>query len=306
MRIPALRAAALSPASLRAHLAASPGPLKLTGLIEHWPALSWAADSVAGLRVSLGAGRLVEVELGRRGRGYLDKDWQRASMPLGIFLDAFVLASRAVLEEAEHTAYLAQSELADLDALAPQIPALEHYGAGPRGDVYRRTLWVGPPHSFTPFHRDPYIGIYSQVVGEKTFHLLPSSAAPHLSLSPHPLHRNTSTIPLPTSLVLPDDADTAASSCAAESPIAHEHAGGTAHAADPSGARVHAERARAEREFGADTMAGYTAALERAFALPGAGRTTLRPGESVLVPEGWWHAAEGGAGPGVGVGAWFR
>jgi lysine-specific demethylase 8 len=47
--------------------------------------------------------------------------------------------------------------------------------------------------------------------------------------------------------------------------------------------------------------------LAKAFAIEGACKVNLRAGESVLVPEGWWHSAEGGKdGPGVGVGAWFR
>lgn len=59
------------------------------------------------------------------------------------------------------TAYLAQSDLPSA-LVKSDVPDLPHFACGPRQEVYRRTLWVGPSGSFTPFHRDPYIGIYSQ------------------------------------------------------------------------------------------------------------------------------------------------
>lgn len=42
--------------------------------------------------------------------------------------------------------------------------------------------------------------------------------------------------------------------------------------------------------------------LESAFRMEGGCEVVLGAGESVLVPEGWWHSAEGLDGPGVGVG----
>lgn len=47
-------------------------------------------------------------------------------------------------------------------------------------------------------------------------------------------------------------------------------------------------------------------ALEEAAAMDGSCEVCLEAGDSLVVPEGWWHSAEGGDGPGVGVGAWFR
>jgi hypothetical protein len=59
--------------------------------------------------------------------------------------------------------YLAQSDLLDsAPQAAAQCPDLEHYLSGPRGDIFRRTIWIGPAGSWTPFHKDPYIGIYNQ------------------------------------------------------------------------------------------------------------------------------------------------
>jgi lysine-specific demethylase 8 len=59
--------------------------------------------------------------------------------------------------------YLAQSDLLDSSPQAmAHVPDLDHYLSGPRGDVFRRTIWIGPSGSWTPFHKDPYIGIYNQ------------------------------------------------------------------------------------------------------------------------------------------------
>jgi lysine-specific demethylase 8 len=52
-------------------------------------------------------------------------------------------------------------------------------------------------------------------------------------------------------------------------------------------------------------MERYRDRLKRAFDVDGACEVVLGEGESVLVPEGWWHSAEG-LSTGVGVNAWFR
>jgi lysine-specific demethylase 8 len=46
--------------------------------------------------------------------------------------------------------------------------------------------------------------------------------------------------------------------------------------------------------------------LDAAFDMPGACVADLAAGDSVLIPQGWWHSAEGGDGVGVGINAWFR
>jgi hypothetical protein len=136
----------------------------------------------------VGSDRIIEVELGRSGRGYLDPGYQRVSLPFGmshlwqtcyrppmyvmgaddiqgVFMDAFIfdlVPSTTPLSELP-TAYLAQSSLLnDIPELIQAVPELPHFKAGVKGEVWRRTLWVGPGGSFTPFHRDPYVGIYSQ------------------------------------------------------------------------------------------------------------------------------------------------
>lgn len=81
----------------------------------------------------------------------------------GLFLDAFILGKIPSADpEALPTAYLAQSDLLDDKKLADDVPPLDVFTAGPQGTIYRRTMWIGPGRSFTPFHKDPYIGLYTQ------------------------------------------------------------------------------------------------------------------------------------------------
>jgi hypothetical protein len=126
----------------------------------------------------------VDVEIGKRGKGYLDPDYQRVSMDfgeakspmyvwkvkaddvswIGLFLDAFILGKipSSTPASALPTGYLAQSDVMDNPTLIADVPNLPQYEAGSQKSLYRRTIWVGPKRSFTPFHKDPYVGIYSQ------------------------------------------------------------------------------------------------------------------------------------------------
>lgn len=74
-------------AALKTHLSgARPFPLHLQGLTENWPASSlWTIfDGLQSLRDSVGETREVDVELGKKGRGYLDPEYQRISMGFGM------------------------------------------------------------------------------------------------------------------------------------------------------------------------------------------------------------------------------
>lgn len=107
------------------------------------------------------------------------------------------------------------------------------------------------------------------MIGRKRFFVLPPEAAAELELSPEPRHKNTSTIPLPVSRLL-------------------------------------ASEAPSEPDIPYQTLERYRRVLKDLSEQPGACQAELGPGDSLLVPEGWWHSAEGEDGPGVGVNAWFR
>ncbi|KLT38530.1 Clavaminate synthase-like protein [Cutaneotrichosporon oleaginosum] len=258
----------MTAAALRAHVAAGGAPLRLPGLGWRVP---WDA-TLTGLRHAVGEHTAVDVELAPRGRGYTDPRWERVTMGFGLFLDAFVLRSIPAADPAALPAgYLAQAPLLDLPGLREALPPLEHY-RGPRGDVYGRTLWVGPRGSFTPFHRDPNVGLYSQIVGSKVFHLLP----PHVEMARSAVRANTATVPVSVRRIL-EGAE-----------VSGESEGeGEGEELEPQ------ERIR------------FRALLEEAFTHDGACEVRLGPGDSVLIPPGWWHSAEGES-IGVGVNAWFR
>ncbi|KIR55603.1 hypothetical protein I315_01476 [Cryptococcus gattii Ru294] len=194
-------------------------------------------------------------------------------MIVGLFLDAFIFNLIPSYSSAElPTAYIAQSDLLDsTPQLLDDIPALTHFYQGKEKSLYRRTIWIGPSGSFTPFHKDPYMGIYSQIVGRKRFHLLPPAASHYLDLSPIPRHANTSQIPVPVSRILSDG---------------------------PSNEDL--------RDLPQGTIQKCKEQLAKAFSIPGACQIDVAAGDSVFIPEGWWHTAEGVDGPGVGVNAWFR
>lgn len=75
----------LTRSALATHLGASPKPLHIgAALTAHWPArTSWRlSDGLAAIRAA-GEDKEVEIEVGKRGRGYLHPDFQRIHMGLG-------------------------------------------------------------------------------------------------------------------------------------------------------------------------------------------------------------------------------
>ena len=86
MTLPAARfLASITPAVLKSHLAGTPVPLHIgESLTAHWAARStWRLeDGLSAIR-AVGEDKEVEIEVGRRGRGYLDPDFQRIHMGLG-------------------------------------------------------------------------------------------------------------------------------------------------------------------------------------------------------------------------------
>jgi len=75
-----------TPSSLQTHLLLpSPPPILLPQITSHWPALThWTPQNNLGRLTGIeGEDKVVGVELGERGQGYLDGGFRRVEMPLG-------------------------------------------------------------------------------------------------------------------------------------------------------------------------------------------------------------------------------
>ena len=74
--------------ALRAYLSnADPMPLHITNLVTSWPALkAWTlSDGLERLKEIVGEDRLIEIELVKRARGYLDPNFKKVQTSFGIY-----------------------------------------------------------------------------------------------------------------------------------------------------------------------------------------------------------------------------
>lgn len=163
------------------HYMTSKVPVKLQGVVDHWPALKlW---NISYLRQIAGA-RTVPVEVGAR---YTDLTWSQALMTLDDYLTTYVTSPTSNTP----IGYLAQHQLLD------QVPQLQedilvpdycHLGEEPP----RLHAWLGPRGTVSPLHHDPDHNILVQIMGYKYIRLYGEEQSqlvyPHLD----PLLANTS------------------------------------------------------------------------------------------------------------------
>ncbi|PWN30093.1 Clavaminate synthase-like protein [Jaminaea rosea] len=223
-------------------------------------------ETLQGMRVDEMEESIIEVEVGQRGRGYLDQgSWEKVKMPFGTFLDAFIAGSIPSLTSSttDLIGYVAQQDLLALSpTLAKQCPSLPHTTVGPRGDQeqWRTNTWVGPRGTFTPIHRDPYENIFVQVVGKKRFHVFPPAAQPYLYLEKGGRQQNTSTVPTENYLLRGVD------------------------------------EGQRQKDF---------PLLNEAAKQAEAANVTLEPGDALFLPRGWFHCVASLT-TSASVNFWFR
>ncbi|KAB5572518.1 hypothetical protein GE09DRAFT_674624 [Coniochaeta sp. 2T2.1] len=160
-------------------------PLIITGLVDHWPALTthpWSKPSYL-FHCTLGGRRLVPVEIGR---SYVDEGWGQELITFQEFISSYFVpeldssSSPSAAKQQRDIAYLAQHPLlSQIPALRNDItiPDLCHtcpppnpFNKGPAAeelDEPKLNAWFGPSGTITPLHTDPYHNLLVQVVGRK-------------------------------------------------------------------------------------------------------------------------------------------
>lgn len=154
-------------------------PAKLTGLVDHWPALSrWSLDHFA----AVAGGAAVEAQVGRDGDSdyELAKDAHRRMLRFCELIDW--LRGDEVSNDIYLTAYNSGTNAAALavlwDDLAP-IDLLE-----PR-DGRDGFFWLGPKGTLTPWHHDLTNNLLVQVMGRKRVRMAPPWAFARMRNSRH-------------------------------------------------------------------------------------------------------------------------
>lgn len=136
-------------------------PVKLTGLVDHWPAMDkWSLDFLAGKM----GGTMIELQGQRQSRD----DYEIASNELkrNVTFADFVAALRRT--DSSNDFYItANNDTVNKQALAPlwedvgEISLLKPTGAN---DGF---FWMGPKGTITPFHHDLTNNLLLQIVGRK-------------------------------------------------------------------------------------------------------------------------------------------
>jgi hypothetical protein len=118
---------------------------------------------------------IVPLELTRPSEDSQTQTFDRFEAPLSL-----LLAHMNAPEPQETRLYLAQHSLADLpEALQVDLPTpwafLSHLSGRDNdaaADIYASSLWMGRPPTRTPLHRDPNPNLFLQLAGKKTIRLM--------------------------------------------------------------------------------------------------------------------------------------
>ena len=154
-------------------------PVKLTGLISDWPALTrWSLDYFS----DIAGDRVVEAQVMRDSAAdyELAKDQHRRPMRFSEFVDWLRRT------ESSNDIYLtAYNTGQNAVALAPLWKDMRHIALLREMATHDGFLWIGPKGTLTPWHHDLTNNLLVQVVGEKRVQMAPPWAWARMRNSQH-------------------------------------------------------------------------------------------------------------------------
>ncbi len=173
-------------------------PAKLTGIVDHWPALArWSLDHFA----AIAGDTLVEAQVEReRDPDYeLAKNDHRRLVRFGELIDW--LRKDEPSNDIYLTAYNSGTNAAALGLLWDDLAPIDILDARGGRDGF---FWLGPRGTLTPWHHDLTNNLLVQVVGRKRVRMAPPWASDRMKNSRH-CFSDWANEPLPAG---PGDADT--------------------------------------------------------------------------------------------------
>lgn len=165
----------------RTHFLDRQRPVKITGGLDHWPAMKtkpWSLDYFEARYGNEVIG-VEKFEPGERGDG---RNSPQDYVKYLKFQDMKVADLINVLKtRPDHMYYMAQhpfrkcfSDLREDIGDNPYLKGCIQYVPGAHMDTY---LWIGPKGTLTPIHQDPMPNFLIQVMGRKLVHLFPANEA---------------------------------------------------------------------------------------------------------------------------------
>jgi hypothetical protein len=268
------------------------GPLPLVILNGNtsWATVaSWESPAYL-MQLTLGGRRLVPVEIGR---SYTDSEWTQKIMSFHEFITKYMLVSCP----ATNRGYLAQHDLSrQIPSIVKDFPTPDFCYSEPPYPAYpdpkskeledeeaklsdnvERNIWLGPAHTVSPAHTDPYHNILAQVVGEKYVRLY----APDQKQFMYPRGVEDGINMSNTSLV-----------DVGQYMRAFEGWAGWDKADEVERYRAEDLQREIQRQFPSLKKAQYM-------------ETILRPGQMLYLPKGWWHYCRS-LSPSISMSFWWK
>lgn len=154
-------------------------PVKLTGLVDHWPAMAlWSLDHFA----AMAGERIVEAQVSRESAAdyELAKDAHRRGVQFADYVEWLRV------DEPSNDVYLtAYNSGTNAVALAPLWKDIGDVAILTRRGDSDGFLWLGPRGTLTPWHHDLTNNLLVQVLGEKRVRMSPPWAWARMRNSTH-------------------------------------------------------------------------------------------------------------------------